>query len=593
MSTISEARSSLLAILSERYSAAQIATVEHALDVATSAHQGQLRGTGEPYVCHPIAVARLIADWKLDIATITAAILHDVPEDTAVTLEQLSEQFEPEIIGLVEGVTKLSTVRVPKDDTRYEVENLRRLFLAMAKDLRVVLLKLADRLHNVRTIKGVQAHKRQRIARETLEIFAPLADRLGMGEVRSELETLGFRYAEPEEYAWTVKQLAQTEVKRAHYIAIVKHEFTKALATEGIPAQINARTKNIYSLYLKLLQKERDIDKIYDLFAIRIIVDSVEHCYGGMGVIHRHWQPLPHRIKDYIAVPKLNGYRSLHTTIFGPENRLLEVQLRTTSMHEEAELGVAAHAVYAERKASVQAGTEQLAVMRQLGSWQDEIAESAESVDRFKLDLFGHRIFVFTPKGSLYSLPVASTPVDFAYAVHTEIGNTCSGAKVNGVIITLDTKLQNGDVVEILTQKSGHPRRDWLGFVRTGHARSAIRSYFRQRGELPPVRRQRREGIEGTDRVEAVGKSDSGATKVIPKHKRSRRPDPIIAPKALLLAGMSSLLTKRAGCCNPRPGDAIVGYITVGKGISVHRANCNHVGRHRDPQRLVAVNWGA
>lgn len=631
MLTISEAQHRLLEKAKKRFKKNDLAALEKAIAMAEKAHAGQTRGTGEPYVCHSLAVAELLFDWGLDLDTLIAAVLHDVPEDTSVTLGDVEQQFGAHVAEMVEGVTKLSNIRVPRAHIDYEVEYLRKLFLAMAQDLRVVLLKLADRLHNMRTIKGISPGKRRRIGRETLEIFAPLADRLGMGEVRSELEDLGFRYADPTEYQWTKSQVQRSYDRSAKYLSRVKHEFTRALKHDHIKADINARIKNLHSLYKKLLQKERDIDKIYDLFAIRIIVPTVEECYQGMGVIHQHWQPLPHRIKDYIAVPKLNGYRSLHTTIFGPEGHLLEVQFRTLQMHEEAEWGIAAHSVYAEHKESVTASDEQLAVMRQLASWQEEIRESPEFVDRFKLDMFSNRIFVFTPNGSLRSLASGSTPVDFAYSVHSEIGHTCRGAKVNGVIVPLDTELQNGDVVEILTRKTSTPKRDWLYFVRTGQARSQIRGYFRKlqrtdniragREILRGVRKkyglslrtrltaeqsstlvQAAKGAKSLDDVyqqlgegiltlKAVTRALGLEAPIPPKEPSESATKPTARPLRVALSGMSSLLTKPAQCCHPRPGQAIIGYITVGKGISIHRANCSQVKKLPDPSRLISVSW--
>lgn len=624
-SAISKARAELTDAVSERFSAAEKRVLERSVELAEQSHAGQLRGTGEPYVCHPLKVAQIVADWQLDPDTIVAAVLHDLLEDTPVSSADLRKEFGEKVTGLVEALTKLGTVRVPKDESAYDSEELRRVLLAMAKDVRVVLLKLADRLHNVLTIKGIRPAKRERFARETLEIYAPLADRLGMGEVRSTLEDQGFRYADPKEYAWTKRQVQATYGKRERYIAVVKRQFEDTLKAENIPAEISARTKNLHSLYRKLLQKERDIDKIYDLFAIRVIVDSVEDCYRSMGLIHANWQPLPHRIKDYIAVPKLNGYRSLHTTIFGPQERLLEVQFRTRRMHEEAELGVAAHAFYAEAKESVSAADRDLALMKQLASWQEELEESDEVVDRFKLDMFVDRIFAFTPKGAVHSLPAGATPVDFAYTVHTEVGHMCRGAKVNGVIVPLDAPLANGDVVEVLTSKQQTPKRDWLGFVRTGHARSSIRAWFRsesreddetkgrqlvdawlKKGERPAFAKlpvAERDAIvaavpQAHSAEDALAKVGAGSVtiarieRVLDPPKRAARKRP--APRRALgvtLSGASGLATKFAKCCVPRKPVKIVGYVTVGKGISIHRADCSQVRRHGNSQRLTAVNW--
>jgi GTP diphosphokinase / guanosine-3',5'-bis(diphosphate) 3'-diphosphatase len=609
-----------------RFKAGQLKPVEAAIKLATSGHAGVRRGTGEPYVCHPLAVAEILSEWKLDLPTIVAAVLHDLPEDTKVSFAEIERQFGEEVAKLVEGVTKLAAVRIPQADIVYEVENLRRLFLAMAQDLRVVLLKLADRLHNIRTIEGIPAVKRQRFGRETLEIFAPLADRLGMGEVRFELAETGFQYAYPKEHDWTKRQVQDNVRKSQRYLGLVKRTFSKELAKERIKAEIDARVKNLYSLYRKLVEKQRDIDKVYDLFAIRIIVDTVERCYQSMGVIHRHWQPLPHRIKDYIAVPKLNGYRSLHTTVFGPGNKLVEVQFRTQGMHDEAEHGVAAHAIYETAKRSVKAQPEQVAVMKQLKSWQGEIRESTEFIQRFKLDLFADRIFIFTPKGALYSLPRDATPVDFAYAVHTDVGHRCRGAKVNGVIAPLNTQLGNGDVVEVITRRELAPKRDWLGFVRTGHARSAIRRFLRQhaRGDNLVAGREllattlkahdlsrrkltdrqtkalidRVPGAKSLDDVIArlgegqlttAGVLRALGLTVAPATRRPvRRPG---RKASVVVSGASDLPTKLAACCRPRPGTPIIGYATVSKVISIHAERCPQVANLPDPSRLVAVSW--
>lgn len=620
MSATSASATKLLERASERFSKKDVAAITKALEYATAAHAGQKRGTGEAYIEHPIAVTLILADWGLDSLTWQAALLHDVPEDTDRTLADLEREFSPRVAELVDGVTKLSAVRVPKEHINYEVENLRHLFLAMAKDLRVVLLKLADRLHNVRTMKGISPAKRPRIGRETLEIYAPLADRLGMGEVRTELDDLGFRYAKPDEYKWTAAQVDKSAKKREQYLSKVKHELTNIFTDAGIKPEINARVKNLYSLYKKLIQKERDIDKIYDLFAIRVIVPTVEECYRGMGVLHQFFQPLPHRIKDYIAVPKQNGYRSLHTTIFGPGQRLLEVQFRTPEMHDEAELGIAAHAVYAEAKRSVIAGADQLKIMQQLASWQDELAADSD-LDRFKLDLFAHRIFVFTPKGALHSLPAGATAVDFAYQVHTEIGDRCRGAKVNGAIVPLEHELTNGDVVEIITGKSGGPSRDWLRFVKTGHARGSIRAHFRREGREDNVTAGhelldaaiKRLGLNDPEPAKAaivaainqaksyddvcalVGEGVLTIPSVLrraglekPAAAKSKRPKEEASKVAL--TGLSTLATKIAQCCHPAPPEKIVGYVTLGTGISLHRADCAQLSG-LDSARILAVDW--
>lgn len=625
-------REQLFEQFSERFPAAQLKLLKSAADLAERGHRGQLRGTGEAYVCHPLAVATILTEWKLDPPTIIAAVLHDLPEDTDVTLDEIREQFGDEVAELVEAVTKLSAVRIPQADITFEVENLRRLFLAMAQDLRVVLLKLADWLHNARTMKGMHSAKRLRYGREILEVYAPLADRLGMGEVRSELSEIGFQYADPKAYDWTRQQVRADLKKSQRYLARVKREFAQVLEREGVTAEINARTKNTYSLYRKLTEKQRDLNRVYDLLAIRIIVDTPEECYRCMGIIHQQWQPLPHRIKDYIAVPKLNGYRSLHTTIFGPDEKLLEVQFRTWDMHAEAEHGVAAHAFYEESKQAVSANDEQLAVIEQLKSWQGEITESTEFLQRFKLDLFADRIFAFTPKGALHSLPAGATAIDFAYAVHTEVGNRCRGAKVNGVIVPLDAPLDNGDVVEVLTRRDPAPKRDWLRFVRTGHARAAIRRFFRTHDQrdilavgrdlLDDALKRRHssrrklsspqvgrlvESVPGAESLDdvlvrigdrrlsvaaAMNQLGLSPAPAVVRRKavtrKSKAPEPSLR---IAVSGAPDLPTKLAACCKPRPGMAIVGYVTVSKTITVHVEDCRHLRATADPSRLVSVQW--
>ncbi|MEX2043420.1 MAG: RelA/SpoT family protein [Patescibacteria group bacterium] len=624
-STISAAHRRLHRRL-DRFTDGQRDQIERAFRLARKSHDGQYRRTGEPYVCHCLEVAILLCDWRLDAPTVAAALLHDVPEDTAVTIGQVKDEFGRDVANLVEAVTKLSSVRLPKTDVPVETENLRRLFLAMAEDLRVILLKLADRLHNIRTIVGIRPEKRKRFAVETIEIFAPLADGLGMGEVRAELSDRAFEYAHPRAYRELTGEVQDAIKEGERYLSQVKRRFAAVLAEEGIETKVDARTKTLYSLYRKLQEKQRDIDKVYDLFAVRVIVDSVADCYRGMGIIHRTWQPLPHRIKDYIAVPKSNGYRSLHTTVFGPQNRLLEVQFRTWRMHDEAEHGVAAHVVYADGKRPKRATDEQSAMMRRLKSWQDEVAESADFVQRFKLDLFTNRIFVFTPKGQVHSLPAGSSPVDFAYSVHTEVGHSCRGAKVNGVIVPLDSALANGDVVEIL-RGDAKPNRNWLKSVRTGHARWAIRRYFRlhDRGAVAAagrkelaalLQRHRRSGtptkaewrrladvLPGTPDeagvLAAIGErrlSEAAVVRTLGLAKAAplpRRPRRRPAPGKVIVANQWGLPTRLARCCTPQPPGPIMGYITLQKTVSIHRESCPQVRRSSDPARLVAARWAS
>lgn len=464
--------------------------VKKAYEFASQAHAGQKRKSGEPYFVHPLATAARLADLHMDTPTIAAALLHDICEDTDLTIGDIKKEFGEEIAFIVSGVTKLDKIRYR--GTERTAESLRKMFLAIAQDLRIVLLKLVDRLHNMETLAYVAPEKRKRIALETLEIYAPLAYRLGIGELKGQLEDLSFPYVYPQEHEWIMRTLKDHFGPRRQYMERLQPVVAQELTKEKIKFyDIHARAKHYYSLYKKLIKYDMDIDRVFDLVALRIVVEGVEDCYAALGVVHKLWKPMPGLVKDYIAMPKPNGYRSLHTTVFGPEGRTIEFQIRTRKMHEEAENGIAAHWAYAERKGSLAyvkresqfAPPKELFWIQQLREWQKEFENPDEFLESLKIDFFKNRIFVLTPKGDIIDLPEGATPVDFAYHVHSEIGNAASGAKVNGKMVPLDHLLKNGDLVEILTQKNKKPSRDWLGFMKSPHARKKVVAFLKKMWE--------------------------------------------------------------------------------------------------------------
>lgn len=473
--------------LNSEISEADRELIRRAYDFANTAHTGQTRLSGEPYIVHPLETARLLAVMNLDASTVAAALLHDVVDDTPVTSKEIEREFGPEITFMVEGVTKLGKFKYR--GVERQVENLRKMFLAMAKDIRVVLIKLADRLHNLRTLGSVPERKQKRIALESMEIYAPLADRLGIFKLRGDLEDLSFPYIYPKEYQWLMKNVKERYKEREAYLKKIQPRVEEILKEEGIePIEINSRAKHYYSLWKKLLKYDMDLEKIYDLVALRIIVPTIDKCYGALGAIHKHWKPLPGKIKDYIALPKPNGYQSLHTTVFCLDGRLTEIQIRTPEIHERAEYGIAAHWVYADTKrtghsqgASWSALTRELGWVRQLQEWQRKTPGTQEFLDSLKIDFFKNRIFVFTPQGDVINLPEGATPVDFAYQIHSDIGGQCAGARANGKIISLDQSLSNGDMVEILVQKNKKPSESWLSFVKTSYAYDRIRSVLKKK----------------------------------------------------------------------------------------------------------------
>lgn len=468
--------------------------IRRAYEFAQKAHEGQKRSSGEPYFNHCMATAQTLIDMKLDPKTIAAGLLHDVAEDTKYTILDIKKVFGDEIMFLVEGVTKLGKIKYHGDQQR--AENLRKMFLAMAEDTRVILVKLADRLHNMQTLKYVKPEKQKRIAMETMEIYAPLAHRLGMGEIKGQLEDLSFQYLYPEEYKWVIDHVSEKYQERERYIEKIKPIIQEELTKENIkPINIDARAKRYYSLYKKLGKYDMNLDKIHDLVAVRIAVNTIEECYGALGVIHKLWRPLPGKIKDYIALPKPNGYQSLHTTVFCIDGKITEFQIRTLQMHDEAELGIAAHWLYTEKgkpKIGTKLDNKKFAWVSQLRDWQKEISGSQEFLESLKIDFFKDRIFVLTPKGDAIDLPEGATPVDFAYHIHSEVGDRCSGAKTNGKMVPLSHTLQNGDVVEIITQKKHTPTRSWLEFVKTSIAKNRIRHLLKKEYgiEILPVKKQ-------------------------------------------------------------------------------------------------------
>ncbi|WP_371370742.1 bifunctional (p)ppGpp synthetase/guanosine-3',5'-bis(diphosphate) 3'-pyrophosphohydrolase [Sporomusa aerivorans] len=636
---------SILAKIKSYQPDAPLTMVEKAYQLAHSAHEGQLRVSGDEYICHPLGVANILADLQIDTVTISASLLHDVVEDTSVTLEILEKDFGKEIAMLVDGVTKLSRIEY-KSKEEQQLENYRKMFLAMAKDIRVVLIKLADRLHNMRTLKYMAAHKQQEISRETLEIFAPLAHRLGMSNVKWELEDLAFRFLEPEKYYRLVEQVKQKRQEREAIINDAIALMTERLESVGITAEIQGRPKHFYSIYKKMKKSHKqDVNEIYDLSAIRIVVDTVKDCYGALGIVHTLWKPLPGRFKDYIAMPKSNGYQSLHTTVIGQSGQPLEIQIRTLEMHRISEYGIAAHWRYKEGgKGIAHKDTDQkLAWLRQLLEWHRDLRDPREFIETVKLDVFADEVFVFTPKGDVIDLPAGSVPIDFAYRIHTDVGHRCVGAKINGKIVPLEYKLNNGDIAEIITAKqSNGPSRDWLNVVGSSETRNKIRSWFKKekreeniaKGREMIERETKKLGYEWRDLIKGDRLSEAAKklnisseedlfeglgyggvtlhgvmTKLIEAYKKdlkSTTPPDVSAmladlkPKrqkskashGILVKGESGLMVRLARCCNPLPGDVIVGYITRGRGVSVHRADCPNILNNREEyERMIEVNW--
>lgn len=617
--------------------------VTKAYQLAEEAHKDQRRVSGEPYILHPLAVAQILADMKIDTTTITASLLHDVVEDTSYTLDDLKKMFGKEVAFLVDGVTKLGRLNYRTKEDQ-QLNSMRKMFLAMAKDVRVVVIKLADRLHNMRTLRYMRSDKQKRIAQETLEIFAPLAHRLGIFNIKWELEDLSFRYLEPDKYYDLVDQMKQKRHVREEIVNEAIDVLKKALDEAHIHCEINGRPKHFYSIYKKMKKDNRDLSQVYDLFAIRVIVDDVKDCYGVLGIVHSLWKPLPYRFKDYIAMPKPNNYQSLHTTVIGTRGQPVEIQIRTWEMHRIAEYGVAAHWRYKEgnQTANKDAFDEKMGWLRNLLEWQDT-SNPKEFVNALKLDAFSDEVFVFSPRGDVIDLPQGAIPIDFAYRIHTDVGHRCVGAKINGKIVPLDYKLKNGDIVEIITSKVGKPSLDWLNIVGSSESRSKIRSWFKKEnreeniakgldalereckrlghdwkalnvgGRLGRVAKQMNAGSED-DLVAAVGYGGFAVNTVLIKllelhkkdlQKQEEKTNSLAALEKLktkkpvkhngtgiLVKGEPGLLVRLAKCCSPVPGDPIIGFITRGRGVSVHRADCPNVTHgQNDVDRLIDVEW--
>ena len=614
-----------------------------AFELADKAHEGQFRASGEPYIMHPLAVADILAHLQIDHITLMAALMHDVVEDTSYSKEDLEEMFGSEVAFLVDGVTKLNQFQYETKEDR-QMENYRKMILAMAKDVRVVVIKLGDRLHNMRTLKHMRSDKQKRIAKETLEIFAPLAHRLGIFNVKWELEDLSFRYLEPEKYYDLVDQMKQKRQVREDIVNDTMSQLTKALSEAHIKADIKGRPKHFYSIYKKMKKDNRDLSQIYDLLAVRVIVDSIPDCYAVLGIAHSLWKPLPYRFKDYISMPKSNMYQSLHTTVIGTMGQPVEIQIRTWEMHRVSEYGVAAHWRYKEgNKNGDKEFDQKVAWLRQVLEWQDT-SNPTELVNALKLDVFSGEVFVFTPKGDVVKLPIGSVPLDFAYRVHTDVGHHCVGAKVNGKIVPLDYTLQNGDIVDIITSKTGRPSLDWLNIVGSSESKSKIRNWFKRENKAENIEK----GLEALEkeakrlnytwkeliadnRLQQVTKQLKAGTeeemfaacgyggipvstvllRLIELYKKSkeveeskRSTEQIIEKlksqgqkktkngTGVLVKGEAGVMVRMAKCCNPVPGDDIIGYITRGRGVSIHRCDCTSMGHSpEDLERMIEVSW--
>jgi GTP pyrophosphokinase len=628
----------LLEEIHEDLSQSDIDLIRRAYDLAAVAHADQERASGEPYIVHSLAVAQRLAELHLDPATIAAGLLHDVVEDTIVTIEDLRQDFGQEVAKLVDGVTKLEQIdqlsQMSQRTLEYEeAESLRKMFLAMVDDVRVVLIKLADRLHNMHTLAALPPSRRKKFARETLDIFAPLASRLGIWQIKWELEDLVLRHLEPVTYQEIAHLVAERRADREKHVAEIVDILQKTLKREGIQAEVTGRPKHIYSIYKKMERKGVDFDQIYDVRGVRIIVGEVQDCYATLGIVHSLWSPIPGEFDDFIATPKDNMYQSLHTAVVAPGGKPLEVQIRTYEMHRTAELGIAAHWLYKEQQAKRDVAFEnKIAWLRSLMDWRQEVADAGEFVDSVKSDIFQDRVYVFSPKGEVFDLPAGSTPIDFAYLVHTEIGHRCRGGKVNGRLVPLNYPLQSGDQVEILTTKRGGPSRDWLNpvlnYTKTARARQKIRQWFRRQNRTENIARGREQlekelkrlGVNHAQSYEriaklfrfdklddflaAIGCGDINAQQIATKVLQAQREEheeelklPEVAPPPLptpgiMVRGVGNLLTRLARCCNPLPGDDIIGYVTRGRGVTIHRKDCLNILRREDTERFIEVDWG-
>ncbi|MFY9526702.1 MAG: bifunctional (p)ppGpp synthetase/guanosine-3',5'-bis(diphosphate) 3'-pyrophosphohydrolase [Firmicutes bacterium] len=623
----------LLDRITAYYPEANVELVAKAFHFSQRAHKGQFRESGSLYFEHPYEVALILADLELDVETIAAGLLHDVLEDTEVTREEMEKEFGPTVLMLVEGVTKLEKLPF-RDRFEHQAESMRKMIFAMAEDVRVILIKLADRLHNMRTLSHVAPEKQQLISQETLDIFAPLAHRLGIWKIKFEMEDLAFRHLHPNEYYMLVKEIDRKRQEREGDLQEVMDIIAKRLAEVNMECEIQGRPKHLYSIYQKMKRQNKNLDEIYDLMAIRIIVETVRDCYAALGIIHALWKPIPGRFKDYIAVPKSNLYQSLHTTVMVPHGEPYEIQIRTWDMHRTAEKGVAAHWMYKEGRSKDMSDEAKVGWLREAIEWLQEVKDPQEFMDTLKIDLFEDEVFVFTPKGDVKTLPNGATPVDFAFEIHTDVGLSCFGAKVNGRIVPLNYELKNGDYVEILTSKSANPTRDWLAFVKTSKARSRIRSWLKEEQREENVNRGRelleretkkaslevrevlseanlkkvaqKYGVSTPEELLAsVGsgriKAPQVLQKIIGQDTTEQRRLPEVdekkwreATRGIEVEGADNLLVRFSKCCNPVPGDPILGYVTRGRGISIHRADCPNVQNlDLDSGREIEVKWNA
>ena len=553
--------------------------LEDAYEFAKKAHGKQKRLSGEPYLSHCVEVAKVLAALELDNTTIAAALLHDVVEDTDCPISAVRDKFGEEIAPLVEGVTKIGALSFKSTEER-QAENLRKMLLAMAQDIRVILIKLADRVHNMRTLYALPADKIQRISADTLDIYAPLAHRLGIAQIKWELEDAAFRYLEPDAYYELARKVAKKRHERERYINEAADFLKQKLAESGITADVMGRPKHLYGVHKKMREQGREFEEIYDLLALRVLTNTVADCYGALGVVHNLWAPVPGRFKDFIAVPKSNMYQSLHTTVMREVGEPLEIQIRTYAMHTTAEQGIASHWKYKERiKKHDGRLDEKLLWFRQMLEWLQEPKDSRDFIESVKGDLFSNEVYVFTPKGEVRVLPRGATPIDFAYSVHTDIGNHCAGAKVNGKMVSLRYNLKHGDVVEIVTSKAQEPRRDWLDVVKTSKARTKIRHALK-------------ETVQGIPEEAAQAPSDSMAKAPPSRPSRLLHTDDATREKLILIDGQRGTAVRFCKCCNPVVGEDVVGYVTIGRGITVHRASCASIQRGRyDLTRFVEADW--
>lgn len=615
---------------------ADVELLKKAYVFSAKVHSGQLRLSGEPYLIHPLEVAGILTQLKLDVASVATGLLHDAVEDTLTTLKEVRENFGEEITQLVDGLTKISQISL-RSTEEGQAENYRKMILAMVKDIRVILIKLADRLHNMRTLKYHSPEKQVEIAHETLDIYAPLAHRLGIDWIKSELEDLAFRYLHPDIYDDIQRRIAKKERERTRYIEEVKRILMKKLYENRIEGEVTGRTKQIYSIYLKMKEQNIDFDQVYDLTAFRVIVDTIKECYDVLGIIHSLWKPIPGKFKDYIGLPKENMYQSLHTSVIGPYGERIEIQIRTREMHKIAEEGIAAHWKYKEGRIIEEADDKRFTWLRQLLEWQRDLKDNAEFLETVKVDLFPNEVYVFTPKGEVKQFPRGATPVDFAYSIHSDVGNRCTGAKVNGKIVPLRYEFRSGDTVEIITSPGQKPSKDWLKFVKTSRAKTKIRQWFSteereksivlgkeilekelrkydlqqakliKSGELAKVASEF-SFREVDDLIAAVGYGKVTANQIIGKIlppermeqkegeqegrlKRLIQKVTRSGPRdALLIKGVDNVVVRYAGCCNPLPGDKVVGFITRGRGVTIHTSDCKNV-IDNDPNRKVEVEW--